>query len=940
MAYVEYEIDGKTIKARVQQKTDTLDNWMANELVLLDGEQAFIVDSTGRVVNYRLGDGTRKFSELPDIIQYDQAAYIAYVDEPTQPVAYTIVGEGTYGDIVIEENKFAVLGWDGEEWSVNYKGNITTVDIVNNLNSTSTTDALSANMGKVLNDAKENVSNKSTSLNDSTTQYPSNKVVNDALLLKENLSNKSTSIDNSTTKYPTNSAVYSYVNNILATMGTAVFGGVINESFDLTSVKVPTWFFAVNGEYYIPTIGAVTLVDDLNIITYNQKKQWDYEGLNFDISVDFLSFGSVQEMRDMSDENISGLESGKYKYVTLLGYYEKGDTPAPINYYLSDTTDEDDGGSVFEIGDIKLNHNFYNGILTPIYFGSTEITDDNYKKYIDYFNDLDDINISVNTMNYDIQVTVGEDGMFTTINKAIEYLSSKSILYKKVGFKAEILLLSGFIMQEQVFLLRKNIGFITISSEDDEVVVDRQYINENYYNKVNGWRNGVYPVFCAMESSVMPNINVLFSMNSTGDSDGRVGIMYKDNSSGVIYRGAGFKNVPWRGLYLDNGMCYARFSVWDNCGYEYSTVVNAGGSTIRPSNGTVLNIRDSSFTNTRSAISIADAYITASGCTFDGGTIGYEDSTSVAISCFVGTINASDSNYNNFSRYLYSAVPSTNIYANNSTFKANTTNAIDASGGIVSAESSTFLGATYAVNARDSSKIYISSSTLSGIPIISQSGSEIYAYNCSFGTVYNAFRAVRGNIYANNSTVLSTGSRYSGISDNSYVDLTGVRTPSNTLITNDIIKFNYKSKEGIIIYDVNIVTNISGTNSALQATTGEYVVAQNTLTADRLIRLPNIIGKFTITRPVQGNYVINIANADGTSTFCDLWYGETVVLVNESSDTSTWKIVSRSFDTSVMYGSTRPTGYRIGNMFFDSTLGKPIYKKDSTTWVDATGTTV
>lgn len=37
---------------------------------------------------------------------------------------------------------------------------------------------------------------------------------------------------------------------------------------------------------------------------------------------------------------------------------------------------------------------------------------------------------------------------------------------------------------------------------------------------------------------------------------------------------------------------------------------------------------------------------------------------------------------------------------------------------------------------------------------------------------------------------------------------------------------------------------------------------------------------------------------------------------------------------------SRPANAKIGQMYFDTTLGKPVWKKNDTQWVDATGTVV
>jgi hypothetical protein len=67
------EDDYQVIKARVKQKKATDAEWLSvdDELgPLFEGEQAFVVDEDGNGVNFKLGDGTRKYSELPFFIAY------------------------------------------------------------------------------------------------------------------------------------------------------------------------------------------------------------------------------------------------------------------------------------------------------------------------------------------------------------------------------------------------------------------------------------------------------------------------------------------------------------------------------------------------------------------------------------------------------------------------------------------------------------------------------------------------------------------------------------------------------------------------------------------------------------------------------------------------------------------------------------------------------
>lgn len=54
----------KTFNARVRNKRDTSANWTANDPVLLDGE-IIIVDTASGEVRYKVGDGVKKYSQLP-----------------------------------------------------------------------------------------------------------------------------------------------------------------------------------------------------------------------------------------------------------------------------------------------------------------------------------------------------------------------------------------------------------------------------------------------------------------------------------------------------------------------------------------------------------------------------------------------------------------------------------------------------------------------------------------------------------------------------------------------------------------------------------------------------------------------------------------------------------------------------------------------------------
>ncbi|WP_313532738.1 hypothetical protein [Sphingobacterium multivorum] len=84
---------------------------------------------------------------------------------------------------------------------------------------------------------------------------------------------------------------------------------------------------------------------------------------------EFLIKKTMVDMRNLCACEIAELQDGTSLGVQLLGYYQAGDTPNPINYYLSSTTEPDDGGSVIETGGIKLEHNF-GGEIPVLYYGA------------------------------------------------------------------------------------------------------------------------------------------------------------------------------------------------------------------------------------------------------------------------------------------------------------------------------------------------------------------------------------------------------------------------------------------------------------------------------------------------------------------------------------------------------------------------------------------
>lgn len=156
----------QVLEARIRQKTDTLANWEDNELVLLGGEQAFILNEDGTPVNFRIGDGTKTFAQLPNWIAYDQAAY-SKVTGTTLPASdgqihYTILGAGTYtqtsgANVVIPAGSLGIVSNNGTTWSIDNIVVLPTIPIANEFGSSNTT-AISQSKATEVNNKADSLS--------------------------------------------------------------------------------------------------------------------------------------------------------------------------------------------------------------------------------------------------------------------------------------------------------------------------------------------------------------------------------------------------------------------------------------------------------------------------------------------------------------------------------------------------------------------------------------------------------------------------------------------------------------------------------------------------------------------------------------------------------------------------------------------------------------
>lgn len=187
-----------------------------------------------------------------------------------------------------------------------------------------------------------------------------------------------------------------------------------------------------------------------------------------------------------------------------------------------------------------------------------------------------------------LEVTVGLNGDYQTINAALVDLSHKRLVYidpseydsNTVQALVKIRLLTGFVMSEQVLVQGVDLSWIEIVSDNTEVTIDRASLTIDL--------SGRFPAFGARNNGTLPIINTLFNMNTNGDAALRDGVFVTNQSKVHVLSGKGVKNAGERGLHVsNNSQANARGSI-------FTGATTAG---FRAGNQSAANIRDADFSD-------------------------------------------------------------------------------------------------------------------------------------------------------------------------------------------------------------------------------------------------------------------------------------------------------------------------------------------------------
>lgn len=115
----------KTYNARVKWKRDTSANWTSNDPVLLDGE-IIIVDTSSGETRFKIGDGTKKYSQLP----FEDEAVRSLISAKVDKVSGKELSSNDYTDA--EKSKLAGIAAEANKTTVDSALSSTSTNPVQN----------------------------------------------------------------------------------------------------------------------------------------------------------------------------------------------------------------------------------------------------------------------------------------------------------------------------------------------------------------------------------------------------------------------------------------------------------------------------------------------------------------------------------------------------------------------------------------------------------------------------------------------------------------------------------------------------------------------------------------------------------------------------------------------------------------------------------------
>lgn len=173
-----------------------------------------------------------------------------------------------------------------------------------------------------------------------------------------------------------------------------------------------------------------------------------------------------------------------------------------------------------------------------------------------------------------VQLSVGAGGDYRTLNAALADISRRHPTYTYDGQTIELVLLSGFVQEEQVFVRDLDLGWVTITSEDAVVSVARDAL-------VDQVATLEYPAWLA-ENATLPTIGCMFEMDTSGPMLEQNGVMLRKVSKACFLPGSGFQGAAHRNIDVHQA---SRLSATEA---DFSNSLTIG---VRVGNGSIATLR-------------------------------------------------------------------------------------------------------------------------------------------------------------------------------------------------------------------------------------------------------------------------------------------------------------------------------------------------------------
>lgn len=276
----------------------------------------------------------------------------------------------------------------------------------------------------------------------------------------------------------------------------------------------------------------------------------------------------------------------------------------------------DDSGAFDAARDRSPN----NSVLVPA--GTAVVTtgtftDSLFHSHGDFSSDNTTLHVGkvTKTLDEDITVTVGSGGDFATINAAIEFLSKMRPSAQSTPVEAEISLLTGFTMAEQVLVSGVDLSWIRITGVDAETTITSASITASITDGADNYSSELYPAFGVTHGGSLPKIQQMFDMGFTAQDPAQknVGVLaFGPGSTAEVGRNCGVRRCGWYGAIANYGATIYAYESDFNTSYGRGMFANES-SIISAREADVSNAASTGFHSSDASI-IAAENATATGC--------------------------------------------------------------------------------------------------------------------------------------------------------------------------------------------------------------------------------------------------------------------------------------------------------------------------------------